>query len=286
MEYVNTLREKGAKIIGITTNAQGKAWNTKDTLLVIKGRTKDDFKKKEKDLISKRTPLGTISEFSVLVVLTGLVEAFMRDKNPTYVKKYILDISNELLRQKETINNQQEKIENFIDDVLETRTVSKIVLQAYGRMHTITKLFVSRLYQLPRTKVMLIGSSVVKRIDKEDVAIILSLSGRIKETHYATEVLNDIGIVPYFFLSNKNTLAQELINSKKATGIYLQDKKSSSTEKISWFEKQFSSGKNYKYPSEFKGEILLLGFLEGIFACMYEKLCLEEKDLLHIKYLE
>ncbi|MCK5476731.1 MAG: SIS domain-containing protein, partial [Candidatus Aenigmarchaeota archaeon] len=286
MEYVNTLREKGARIIGITTNAQGKAWDEKDTLLVIKGRTKDDFKSKEKDLISKRTPLGTISEFSVLVVLTSLVEAYMVGKKPSYMKKYILDISDELLRQKEIIHDQYEKIETLIDAILETRKSSKIVLQAYGRMHTIAKLFASRLYQISGTKIMIIGSSVVKRIDEKDVAVILSLSGRIKETHYATQVLNDIGIVPYFFLSGKKTLVQELINSKKATGIYVQDKEESYTEKISWFEKQFSSGKNYRYPSEFKGEILLLGFLEGIFACMYEKLCLEEKDLLHIKYLE
>ena len=286
IEYANTLREKGAKIIGITSNTQGKAWKKEDIMFEIKGRTKNDFKKEEQNKISKRTPLGTLSEFSTVAVLTGLVEAHLNNNNPVFIKKFILKICDALEEQKKMIRKQKEEIDEFINILLQTRGVSNVVLQGYGRMHRIAELFASRLYQIKKTDVMILGSAIVKKIRKEDLIIILSLSGQIKETLYATKVLNEQGLIPFFFLSNKKSEAQKLINKQKLKAIYIYNKTLSMSNAKSWFKKQFRYEEKKSYPSLYMGEFVLMGFLEGVFACLMEKIGIEEKNLLHIKYIE
>lgn len=285
IDYTTTLRkEKGIKIVAITTKPEAPAWHERDLIIHVKGRTKEDWIKERGEKIGQRVPLGTLSEFTSLVFLSSAVQTIMEKRfDPGRLKEIMLQLSKELIAFIPSIRQQNEELERTIDVILAAkRNGGRVVLDGMGRVRRILEIFATRLIEVYGINPLIIRSFISAKIrEKKDAVLIASLSGEVIQTFKTvSHCVEEKGIVPIYFTCFGESPANELISKGEVLGIKIGGKVQRRGGPISWSKMQFLEGGKTK-PLDSSAEFLLLGLLEGIFACIMEKLGLTEKDLEH-----
>ncbi|MGE5309161.1 MAG: hypothetical protein ACM3OC_08760, partial [Deltaproteobacteria bacterium] len=302
-EYTRIMREQNVRVLAITSNPKGEAWDgSRDIILNVKGRTKADWKLDSASRLGRRTPLGTLSEFTTVVLMSSMIQAVSEERfSAERVKEIMLTVASELEDSVAVIEAQDAKLQQCVDKLLSAREQQgKVVLDGTGRVRKIFEMFAARLIQVYGFNPLVMRGFVSAKIRKEvDAVLACTLSGEVQEIlETVNHAVNDKRITPVLFTAPGASPARELIDNGEfsapngkfsvkgaVVGVDVNGSAVRAGRLKCWTHEQFKY-LNFDQPAradvlENTSEFILLAMLDGLFACVMERLDLDEEDLEH-----